>query len=212
MAENGNNDPKTNGMSPKPNREPSESDPCMDEAKTKDEVDFFHRYRDQISEKTGLSRKGVYVAGGVALLTFLLLLIVIVLAACWPRIPHLFPVCEKAECLRAAAQIRESLNSSVSPCENVWEAACGSWLKNNPLPKGRSIWNQKRQVARKELEEVRDIIATLELPLHTNTVGWKLRHLYESCMNVDDVNSDSDRPLKAIISELERIPNARLAY
>nr|CAH7760415.1 unnamed protein product [Callosobruchus chinensis] len=195
MAENGNNDPKSNGMSPKPNGEPSESDPCMDEAKTKDEVDFFHRYRDQISEKTGLSRKGVYVAGGVVLLTFLLLLIVIVLAACWPRIPHRhqYPVCEKAECLRAAAQIRESLNSSVSPCENVWEAACGSWLKSNPLPKGRSIWNQKQQVVRKEL------------PLHTNTVGWKLRHLYESCMNVDDVNSDSDRPINDIISELGKL-------
>ncbi|CAH1968437.1 unnamed protein product, partial [Acanthoscelides obtectus] len=102
-------------------------------------------------------------------------------------------------------QIRESLNSSVSPCENVWEAACGSWLRNNPLPKDRSIWNYKQQVVRKELEQVRDIIATLELPLHTNTLGWKLRHLYESCVNVDDVNAERDTPLKNIISELGKL-------
>lgn len=41
------------------------------------------------------------------ILAFLLSIVVIALAAAWPRIPHryLFPVCEDAECLEAAAQV-----------------------------------------------------------------------------------------------------------
>lgn len=53
-----------------------------------------------------------------------------------------------------------------------------------------------------ESERVRDLINTLELPLHTGTVEWKLKHLYEACLDVDNVNSDDARLLLDIISEL----------
>lgn len=43
-------------------------------------------------------------------------------------------------------QIREGLNESFTPCENVWQWACGGWLSENKLPRGKSVWDQKQQL------------------------------------------------------------------
>lgn len=53
-----------------------------------------------------------------------------------------------------------------------------------------------------ESARIRDLIATLPLPVHTGTLEWKLKHLYESCMEVDNVDADGIRPLQRIITEL----------
>lgn len=46
------------------------------------------------------------------------------------------------------------------------------------------------------------MITTLPLPLHTGTIEWKMKHLYDACMEVDIVNADQARPLANIISQL----------
>nr|XP_023011571.1 protein gone early [Leptinotarsa decemlineata] len=60
----------------------------------------------------------------------------------------------------------------------------------------------KQQLVRRETERVRDMIATLKLPLRTSTVEWKLKHLYEGCVDVDTLRVEGERPLKDIINEL----------
>ncbi|KAJ8949285.1 hypothetical protein NQ318_006708, partial [Aromia moschata] len=46
--------------------------------------------------------------------------------------------------------IREGLDSSVSPCDDIWNSTCGGWLKKNPLPQDKSIWNQKQQLVKRD--------------------------------------------------------------
>ncbi|XP_060534596.1 protein gone early isoform X2 [Cylas formicarius] len=99
-------------------------------------------------------------------------------------------------------QLSENLNRSVSPCGDLWGAVCGGWLENHSRPADRSVWNQKQQLVKKELERVRDLISTLPVPLHTGTVEWNLKRLYEACLDVDTLNQVEDRPLKTIITEL----------
>lgn len=52
-------------------------------------------------------------------------------------------------------QIRESLNASYSPCNNLWEFACGGWLSKHSLPPGKSIWNQREELMREGMSSER---------------------------------------------------------
>lgn len=98
---------KTNGTETRNSLEASELEPCMEDSKDNRKPNIFHRYRAQACEKSGLSHKGLHIVGGIVIFAFLLFVVVIALAAAWPRIPHRyqFPVCEDAECLEAAAQV-----------------------------------------------------------------------------------------------------------
>lgn len=91
----------------KTNSEPTELDPCMEDSKAKRNPNAFLAYRDKMCERSGLSKKGVYIVGTVIIVSVLLLIVVIALASAWPRIPHeyQYPICTKPECLRAAAQV-----------------------------------------------------------------------------------------------------------
>lgn len=106
---------QTNGKETKINAEPSENDPCMGEG-NKEENSFVKKQKQLLREKTGLSEKGLHIAAGVVLLTFILFLIVIVLSAAWPKVHHHqeYPVCESTECLRASAQVSKRFCLSLS--------------------------------------------------------------------------------------------------
>lgn len=120
-------------------------------------------------------------------------------------------------------QVQENLNSSVSPCTDMWAAVCSKYSDNSIRLLDRAVWNQKQMIVQKgkrrvcaymkaflifrfiEAERLRDFISTLELPLHTGTVEWKLKHLYESCLDVDTLGIDGARPLSQIISQLGKL-------
>lgn len=100
-------DVQNNGKSAVVSPEPLESDPCMSDSKNKQNVNIFEKYREKIREESGLSLKGVYIVGGIIILAFLLLVIVIALSCAWPRLPHeyQYPICTKPECLLTSAQV-----------------------------------------------------------------------------------------------------------
>jgi len=70
---------------------------------------FILQLEEKLRQKSGLSRLGLIVAGVVILLLLVFLIVIISLAATWPRTPHahLFPVCTRAACLQASAQVSQ---------------------------------------------------------------------------------------------------------
>lgn len=70
---------------------------------------FVSQLEENLRQKSGLSRLGLIVAGVVIVLLLVFLVVIITLAATWPRTPHahLFPVCTRAACLQASAQVSQ---------------------------------------------------------------------------------------------------------
>ncbi|XP_066139998.1 protein gone early [Euwallacea fornicatus] len=183
----------------------TEIDPCLNQlndSKPK-KTPLHEKCILNLQLRTGLSRKWVLVFGSLVALCAVFILVILGLTVAWPRVPHIFGygLCRNPACLRAASQIQENLDPLVSPCSNLWQAVCSQYDKT-ATPLERPVWNQKEMLVLNELEKIRNVISTLELPLRPGTVTWKMKHFYEACLDVDTIAIDRARPLTTIISEL----------
>lgn len=161
-------------------------------------------FEKRLQEKTGLSRLGLIVGGLLLLLLLILLITILLMIVFWPRTPHsqLFPICKRAACLRASAEILPKIDANGTACEDFRNFACGKWLARNAVPKDRSSWNLKQQLQRSHRDRIRQLITTMPHPERANTLSWKLKYFYDSCMALDNIETDGGRPLNRIITEL----------
>lgn len=49
-------------------------------------------------------------------------------------------VCLSSTCIYTASEVIRALDETQNPCEDFYEFACGGWLRNNPIPEGKSTW------------------------------------------------------------------------
>nr|CAD7440612.1 unnamed protein product [Timema bartmani] len=106
---------------------------------------------------------------------------------------------------RPFARMIPKMNSSAAPCEDMWNYACGNWLKRHLVPVTQSKWGTTQELQAKcefDREQLRSLIVTLPHPVKLSSVTWKLKHFYESCMALDNLETDKDQPLHRIINEL----------
>lgn len=49
-------------------------------------------------------------------------------------------LCLSEPCITVSSSVLGALDRSVDPCHDFYNFACGGWVKNNPLPEGKSRW------------------------------------------------------------------------
>ena len=95
------------------------------------------------------------------------------------------------------------LDRTKSPCEDFYEFSCGGLIKKyNKPPPSRSKWGLETEMDLKLSEMIREVISVLPHQTRTNTLTWKIKNFYDSCMSLDNIETDNERPLRKIINEL----------
>src|SRR6516162_10634335 len=95
-----------------------------------------------------------------------------------------------------------AMDKSVDPCVDFYHYACGTWMKNNPVPADKSRWGRFDELYENNLYILRDILVQAQGPGQPSAAQRMVGDFYASCMDEVTIEKRGTGPLT---EELQRI-------
>ncbi len=103
-----------------------------------------------------------------------------------------------------------AIDHAAKPCDNFFQYACGTWIKQNPIPADQSTWGRfnelaenNRLILRSILEKARE--APASAPAETRKVG----DYYAACMDQAGTNALGAKPLDPLMAQIAAITDKK---
>uniref|UniRef100_A0A8C6K8X5 Neprilysin n=1 Tax=Nothobranchius furzeri TaxID=105023 RepID=A0A8C6K8X5_NOTFU len=109
-------------------------------------------------------------------------------------------ICTTADCTQSASRLIENMDSTVDPCDNFYQYACGGWLKKNIIPETSSRYSTF-DILRDELEVI--LKGVLEKTVEGEAAALtKAKTLYKSCTNESLIELRGGAPLLNMLPDV----------
>ena len=96
-----------------------------------------------------------------------------------------------------------AMDVTADPCNDFYQYACGTWMKENPIPADKSTWGRFNELDERNRAVLHDILEkTAANDPKRTPVEQKIGDYYASCLNVKAID---EKGLKPVQAELDRI-------
>lgn len=121
-----------------------------------------------------------------------------------PEVPGDTNICLAGSCIYTASEVINALNTKIDPCDDFYEFACGGWIRNNPIPEGKSSWGIFSKIELANQLTLRYALEKVNVSKLNNTgAESKARIYYDACMDTNEtIEKLAEKPLIQVIKKL----------
>ncbi len=99
----------------------------------------------------------------------------------------------------------KAIDKSVDPCQDFYKYACGTWMKDNPIPPQYSTWGRFNELAEHNQAVLHGILEEAAKHQDRSPIDQKIGGLYASCMDEAAVDKAGDAPIKPEIDRIQAL-------
>ena len=104
-----------------------------------------------------------------------------------------------------------AIDRKADPCTDFYQYACGTWLKNNPIPADQSSWGRFSELDERNQMILRQILEKASAATTPDANTQKIGDYYSSCIDESSISlqKGAPTPLQDELSRIRAIKNTR---
>ena len=109
-------------------------------------------------------------------------------------------MCKEERCKKVANQILRNMDTSVNPCDNFYEYACGGWIKTHKIPRNKDEYSAIVELSDNDDKLLKSIMPKLNK--NDSTTIRKVKDFYRSCLNLTQIDSLGAAPIQKFLKKI----------